>query len=216
VRLFRLDSSVQGVASVTREIADCFEQAWLADGPESTVTRRDLMTTPLSPLLWTHAVSASETSAAEHTPEQRSATDSASELASEVLAAEVVLIGAPLYNWGPSPHIVCWIDMLWTDPRFAPRTYPLRGKPIVIIAARGGDASPDGPRAGWDHSVPYLVQTFGPNVFGGEVILIDTELTLAEQSPHLASQREKAVELRARSRAIATETGTALARNARR
>jgi FMN-dependent NADH-azoreductase len=207
--LYRVDSSIQGTTSVTREITDELERAWSTARPCAAVSRRDLLATPLSPAAWTDALAARL--AEEPTPAQQSAADLAAELASEVLAADAVVIGAPLYNWGPSPHITCWIDMLWTDPRFAPRTYPLTGKPIALVVSRGGGASPGSPQEGWDVSVPYLTRTFGPDIFGGEVTLIETELTLADHNPRMAQLRQKAVELRARSHNLAAETGAALA-----
>ncbi|GAA3531536.1 NAD(P)H-dependent oxidoreductase [Amycolatopsis ultiminotia] len=208
--LYRIDSSVQGDKSVTREITDELERAWSAALPEGVVARRDLLSTPLSPAVWTHALAARGTE--EPTQEQQSAAGLAAELASEVLAADALVIGAPLYNWGTSAHLKCWIDLLWTDPRFAPRTYPLAGKPIALVAARGGGASAGAPQEGWDHSVPYLLRTFGTDVFGGDVTLIETELTLADLSPAMAHLREQATDLRARSHELARETGEALAK----
>ncbi|WP_024799613.1 FMN-dependent NADH-azoreductase [Nocardia sp. BMG51109] len=206
--LYRVDSSVQGDRSVTREITDELERAWSAALPGGVVSRRDLVTTPLSPAAWTDALAARE--ADEPTPDQQAALGLAADLAGEMLAADAIVIGAPLYNWGVSGHIKCWIDMLWADPRFAPRTYPLTGKPITLITSCGGGTSPGAPQHGWDHSVPYLLHTFG-TVFGGEVTHIDNQLALADHSPAMAHLREKAVELRAQNRTTARETGTTLA-----
>lgn len=207
--LYRVDSSVQGEQSVTREITDEFEQAWTAGIPGGTVRRRDLLSTPVSPAVWADALAARESE--ERTDAQQRAATLAATLADEVLAADVLVIGAPLYNWGPSGHIKCWIDMLWTDPRFAPRTYPLTGKSVVLVVSRGGGASIGAPREGWDHSAPFLQRTFGPDVFGGEVTLIETELTMAVHNPAMAHLREKAVELRTESHALAAQTGASLA-----
>jgi len=207
--LYRVDSSIQGDRSVTREITGELERAWSAELPGDVVGRRDLVTTPLSPAVWTAALAAREST--EHTPEQRAAAELAATLADEMLAADAIVIGAPLYNWGPSEHVKCWIDLLWTDPRFAPRTYPLTGKPVVLVVSRGGGASPGAPQEGWDHSVPFLLRTFGADVFGGDVTLIETELTLADHSPAMSHLREKAADLRAASHALAARTGASLA-----
>ncbi|WP_033288545.1 FMN-dependent NADH-azoreductase [Amycolatopsis jejuensis] len=208
--LYRVDSSIQGGRSVTREITDELERAWSAAAPGGFVSRRDLVTTPLGPSVWAAALAARE--AETPTPGQQPAVDLATTLASEMLSADLIVIGAPLYNWGPSGHVKCWIDLLWTDPRFAPRTYPLTGKPVVLVVSRGGGASAGAPKDGWDHSVPYLEQTFGHEVFGGDVTVIETELTLADRSPAMVHLRELAAELRAQSRELAKETGAALAK----
>lgn len=207
--LYRVDSSIQGDRSVTLEITDTLQRAWRAAVPDGDVIRRDLLTTPLSPAAWTDALGARMTEAP--TPEQQHAVDLAAELADEMLAADAIVVGAPLYNWGPSGHIKCWIDMLWTDPRFGPRTYPLIGKPIVLVVARGGGASPGMSKDGGDHSLPYLLHTFGREVFGGDVTPIETELTLADRSPAMAHLREQASELRAQSHALAQRAGATLA-----
>ena len=205
--LYRVDSSVRAGRSVTREIADEVERAWSAERPDGEVVRRDLLETPLSPALWMDSLAALENG----TPSA-----AATELAEELLGADAILIAAPLYNWGPSPHITCWVDMLWTEPRFGPHRYPLAGRPIALVTARGGGASPGSPQEGWDVSVPYLARTFGPEVFGGEVTLIETELTLADENPRMAHLREQAAALRERNRALARETGAALGRCAAR
>lgn len=101
--------------------------------------------------------------------------------------------------------------MLWTDPRFAPRTYPLTGKSVVLMGSRGGGTSPGAPQEGWDHSTPFLLQTFGSDVFGGNVTVVETELTLVDHSPAMAHLRDKAVELRAKSQALAARAGTSFA-----
>lgn len=97
--LYRVDSSVQGDQSVTRALSDEFERAWSAAVPAGVVNRRDLLSTALSPAVWADALAARESE--ELTAEQESAASLAATLASEMLAADVIVIGAPLYNWGP-------------------------------------------------------------------------------------------------------------------
>lgn len=207
--LYRVDSSIQGTESVTREITDEFERAWTAANPNGKVTRRDLLTTPVSPATWAESLATHGTVAP--TAAEQAAAALATNLADEILAADVIVIGAPLYNWGPSPHVLCWIDMLWTEARFAPRTYPLARKPVVLVTAQGGDDSRGGPRDGWNHSLPYLTHNLGPHVFGGDITLIDTPLTLAGHSPALAQFTGRATELRAESHRRAREVAANLA-----
>jgi FMN-dependent NADH-azoreductase len=82
---------------------------------------------------------------------------------------------------------------------------------VSPATARGGEGAAGGPRDGWDNSVPYLQRTFGPDVFGGDLTLIETPLTLADHNPRMAPLREKAAELRAQSLVRANQLGRSLA-----
>ncbi|ADG77334.1 NAD(P)H dehydrogenase (Quinone) OS=Tsukamurella paurometabola (strain ATCC 8368 / DSM / CCUG 35730 / CIP 100753 / JCM 10117 / KCTC 9821 / NBRC 16120 / NCIMB 702349 / NCTC 13040) OX=521096 GN=Tpau_0697 PE=4 SV=1 [Tsukamurella paurometabola] len=205
--LYRVDSSIQGATSVTREIIDEFERGWTEAGGGSVLTR-DLVQTPVTPAAWEHALRGRE--GRPPTAEQAEALALVTDLADEMVAADVIVVGAPLYNWGPSPHVNCWINLLWTDPRFAPRSYPLRGKPIVLVTARGGDGTAGSARDGWDNSAPYVQHTFGPDVFGGDVTVIETPLTLADRVPQMADQSDRAARIRSRSRDLARSRGAEL------
>jgi FMN-dependent NADH-azoreductase len=207
--LFRLDSSIRGAASVSHEIADTLVAAWLDEHPDGTVTKRDLAETPVSPADWANAVSVGF--GAELTDERKAAVALATAIADEMAAADTIVIGAPFYNFGVSSHLKAWIDLLITEPRFAPGSQPLAGKPVVLVITRGGGYGPGTPREGWDHATAYLRRIFG-DVFGGELTLVETELTLAEVNPAMADLREKAAELKSQSHALADETGRALAK----
>jgi FMN-dependent NADH-azoreductase len=207
--LLRVDASIRTGGSVSREVADSVETAWRALRPGS-VTRRDLGRDPLPAAAWADAVSVGQTPEAERTPEQREAVALAAALADELLAADAVVVAAPLYNFGVPHHLKAWIDLLITDPRLAPGTAPLTGRPLALVIARGGGYGPGTPRAGWDHATPYLLQIFGA-VLGADVTLIEAELTLAAVNPAMAALVDEAARGRDRAHALASETGRALA-----
>ena len=207
--LLRVDSSIRTDGSVSREVADALEEAWSRHhrGP---VVRRDLGRDPLPAQAWPAAVSAGTTPEEARSPQQRAATAFAAALADEVLAAEAIVVAAPLYNFGVPQHLKTWIDLLITDPRLGPGTSPLAGRPLALVIARGGGYGPGTPRAGWDHATPYLQQIFGA-VLGADVTLVEAELTLASVVPAMAALVPQAEELRVRARELAAETGRALA-----
>jgi FMN-dependent NADH-azoreductase len=207
--LFRLDSSIQGDASVSRAVADAVERAWRDHHPEPKVVRLDLAANPVPADAWPLAVSALFTPEGERTPQQRAAVTLASSLADELLGADAALIAA-LYNFGVSQHLKMWIDLVLTDPRLAPGSAPLTGRPVTIVVSRGGGYGPGTPREGWDHDTPYVQRIFG-DVLGADVTVVAAELTLAEMKPEMAHLRELAAASRAQAMEDAAATGRALA-----
>jgi len=207
--LLRIDASIRTDGSVSREVADSLETAW-RERHDGAVVHRDLGRGPLPAEAWAAAVRAGGTPEGERTPQQRAAVALAAALADELLAADAVVVTSPLYNFGIPQHLKAWIDLVVTDPRFAPGTAPLTGRPLALVIARGGGYGPGTPRAGWDHATPYLLQIFGA-VFGADVTLIEAELTLATVVPAMAGLVDEAGRVRARAHELAAETGRALA-----
>jgi len=200
--LFRLDSSIRTEGSVSREVSDTVEQTWLEQHPGRTVVRRDVGREPLPADLWTTAMGAGATPEADRTPEQRAAVALVGELADEVVAADALVIGSPLYNFGIAAHLKAWVDVLITDPRFAPGTQPLAGRPVALVVSRGGGYGPGTPREGWDHGTGWLVRILG-DVWGGDVTVIEAELTLADTVPAMAELRPLAARVRAQAHVTA-------------
>jgi FMN-dependent NADH-azoreductase len=203
--LFRLDASIRVEGSVSREVADTLESGWLAEHPGAEVVRRDLRTDPVPTGVWPQAAFA------RFTPEQRAAVALAAELADEVLEATALVIAAPLYNFGVAENVKTWIDMLITDPRLAPVTNALAGKPVALVIARGGGYGAGTPREGWDHATPYLVRIFS-DVLGGDVTVVSAELTLADVNPAMADLRGLAAESKAQAHTDADRTGREFAK----
>lgn len=190
--IFRLDSSIRTEGSVSRAVADTLEAAIIeAEGSDTTVVRRDVGTNPIPSDVWASAAFAGFVPEAERTPEQAAATSLAAELADELEAADVVIIGAPLYNYGPSQHLKAWFDLLITDPRYGPGAEPVKGKPAFLVIARGGGYGEGTPREGWDHATGWIRRML-EDVWGFDLDVIETELTLAEVNPQMAELRDLA------------------------
>jgi FMN-dependent NADH-azoreductase len=209
--LFRVDASIRVEGSVSRELADTVERAWLEHHPHDTVRRRDLAADPMPVDAWPLAATARFVPEAEWSPAQRDAVALAARLADEVLGADALVVGSPLYNYGVSQHLKAWTDLLITDPRFAPGRLPLGGKPVTIVVARGGGYAPGTPREGWDHATPYVERIFR-DVLGGDVAVVTAELTLADVTPQMADLRDLAAASRSAARELAASTGRAHAR----
>ncbi|MFC5139572.1 FMN-dependent NADH-azoreductase [Actinomycetospora rhizophila] len=211
--LFRLDSSIRTEGSVSREVADTLERAYLDQHPDGTVVRRDLRAAPVPADAWPTAALAGFTPEDQRSDEQRAAVDLAARLADEVEEADALVVATPLYNFGVSQQLKMWIDLLITDPRFAPGTSPLAGKPVTLVIARGGGYGEGTPREGWDHATAWIVRILA-DVWGGDVTLVEAELTLADVVPAMAELRPLADQVRARAHELAGDAGRHMARAA--
>ncbi|OLR92436.1 FMN-dependent NADH-azoreductase [Actinokineospora bangkokensis] len=208
--LFRIHSSIRQQGSVSRAVADTLESAWREAHPDSTTTERDLVADPLPGDLWTTALSAAYAPEDQRTPAQVDAVAQVTALADEVLAADALVVTAPLYNFGVPQHLKAWIDALILDPRFGPGTTPLTGKQVAIVIARGGGYGEGTPRHGWDHATPYLTRIFA-DVWGADVTVVAAELTLAETNPAMTDLIPLAKQSEAAAHDLAATTGRTLA-----
>lgn len=187
--LLHLDSSADPVRSRSRAIGRRFSEAWLAAHPGNSVTHRDLHRDPLPHL----------PDAALHWPPRLRPADAnppadaealQASLIAELLAADVVLVGAPLYNYSMPSSLKAWIDYIHVPAVTAPfdvDTQPMAGRPAVIVSSRGASYDEGSPTEGWDHGVPPLKLILG-SALGMDVAVLQTSLTLAEDVPALAEQ----------------------------
>jgi FMN-dependent NADH-azoreductase len=196
--IFRLDSSIRTEGSVSRAVADTLETALVEELGDATVTRRDVALNPVAADVWAASAFAGFVPEADWTPEQTAAKAVAAELADELVAADVVIVATALYNFGVSQHLKTWIDTVISDPRFGPGTETVKGKPAFLVIARGGGYGEGTPRAGWDHATDYVRRILG-DVWGLDLDVIETELTLAEVTPQMAELRDLAREQLAES-----------------
>jgi FMN-dependent NADH-azoreductase len=192
--LLHIDSSIQGERSISRRLTARAAVAWRAAHPEGTVTYRDLGADP-PPHLDTTGGTARMVAPDEHTPEQAASYALSVELVQEILEADTVILGLPLYNFGPPSSVKTWVDHLIV-PGLAlnPETHEglLGDRDMIVLAARGGGYAPGTPRDGWDHAEPWLPH--GLSLTGLEPRFITAELTLAESVPAMAGLKGLAAE----------------------
>ncbi|WP_284741121.1 FMN-dependent NADH-azoreductase [Amycolatopsis sp. RTGN1] len=185
--LLHLDSSARRT-SFSRELSARYADAWTG-----TRTYRDLAADPVPVIgeAWTEIcdalLTAGITDPAHYadvveTPERRKAWATVEPLLAELLEADVVLIGAPMYNFSIPAALKTWIDQV-TFPRMS-----LRGKAFVIAGARGGTYAPGTPRAPFDHHERYLRDFIAGHYDVDDVRFVHAELTNALVDPHLAAR----------------------------
>jgi FMN-dependent NADH-azoreductase len=192
--LLHIDSSIQGERSVSRALSARAAAAWRAAHPGGTATYRDLGAQPL-PHLDSESGRARMVPPAEHTPAEAESWQLTEQLVDEVLAAETVLLGLPLYNFGPPSSVKSWVDHLVAPGLSvdqATMTGMLGGRDLLVLAARGGGYATGTPREGWDHAEPWLPHAL--SLTGLEPRFITAELTLAEVNPRMAELKPLAAE----------------------
>jgi FMN-dependent NADH-azoreductase len=177
MQLLHIDSSISGEQSISRQLTASIVSHLQRSTSGLTVVYRDLVATPgpqHSPALWQHklqAFTADETGLAgkafglgeEAAIERDFAAVNAA--LDEFLAADIVVIGAPMYNFAIPSQLKAWIDCL-PVPRKTFR-YTKQGpeglcgdKQIIIASSRGGIYSASSPLAALDHQESYLTTFF--------------------------------------------------------
>jgi FMN-dependent NADH-azoreductase len=205
-QLLHLDSSADGDRSRSRAITRSFASAWLESGPSHTVVHRDLHRDPLphladASLHWAPRLrppGSTPPADAEHLQQT---------LLAELLASDVVLVGAPMYNYSLPSALKAWVDHIHVPgvtASFDTDTQPLAGRTAVVVTSRGASYDEGTPTADWDHGVPVLQLILGRSL-GMSVEVITTSLTLADDVPALAAQVDRShAELAAALEAAAT------------
>jgi FMN-dependent NADH-azoreductase len=161
MNILQINSSARATGSESTRLADTIVARLKAGAPAATVTRHDLAVTPLQ-LIDNAALGALFTPADKRTAEQaaRVAVDDA--LIAEVQAADVVVIGAPMYNFGVTVQLKTWFDAIaraqvtFRYTEAGPEGL-LKNKKVYVALARGG-MHRDGPN---DSQVPYLKTMLG-------------------------------------------------------
>lgn len=182
--LLHLDSSADLTGSLSRRLTARFAAGWTARG--GTTVRRDLFVEqpphlPTNALHWAPGLRTDQ-EAVDPEPERYQ-----EELVGELLAADVVLVGAPMYNWSVPSTLKAWIDWIHVPGTTAPASSadpaPLAGRPIVIVSARGGAYGPGSGAV--DHELAALDQLFAGSMQMA-VHPVLAELTLAARLTDLA------------------------------
>jgi len=164
MKLLRVDSSARR-SSVTRQMTARFVEAWQREHPEGTVIERDLATTAL-PHVTDEWVQAIHTDPASLTAEQKQILQLSDTLIDELVQAETIIIGAPMYNFAIPAPLKAWIDQVVRVGKTVlfgagmPQGI-LQGKKVYVVTSRGGAYRPSTPTAHFDHQEPYLRHILG-------------------------------------------------------
>ena len=190
MKLLHIDSSILGEASASRQLSAAIVQALTRAMPRLEVVRRDLDADPIlhldSRLL---AAVRPDIAAASAT---RPADEKGAAALEEFLGADIVVIGAPMYNFTIASQLKAWLDRII----IAGKTFGYTeagakglavGKKVIIASSRGGLYAPGTPQAANDFQETYLRTILG---FIG---IEDIEIVRAEGLAYGPEQREAAM-----------------------
>ena len=164
MKLLRIDSSARK-NSVSRQLTADFVKSWRKQHSYGEVIERNLATTHLPHITdeWVQAAHADPKSLS---TEQRLVLATSDALIEELRQADVIVIGAPMYNFAIPAPLKAWIDqvvrtgqtVLWgaSGPQGL-----LAGKKVYVITSRGGAFRPGTPTERFDYQEPYLRHILG-------------------------------------------------------
>lgn len=198
--LLHIDSSVQGDHSISRRLSARAAARWSAAHPGGSVSYRDLGANPV-PHFDSGTGVARMVSAEERTPAQETSFALSVELVEEIDRADTLLLGLPLYNFGPPSSVKAWVDHLIVPgvSLDAEMNGLLANTEFIVLASRGGGYLPGTPREGWDHAEPWLPHAV--SLTGLEPRFITAELTLADTNPAMFELKPLAAESLAQAEA---------------
>jgi FMN-dependent NADH-azoreductase len=165
MKLLHIDSGILGENSVSRRLSAALVAQWRKHNPDVTVIYRDLAATPLEHLSGTYLM-AQAVDPSQHGPALQKDLATSGEVLDEFLAADVVVIGAPMYNFTIPSQLKAWIDRVAVNGRTFRYTDEgpeglAGGKKVIIASSRGGFYGPGTAAAAIDHQEPYLRAVFG-------------------------------------------------------
>ncbi|MFV3385034.1 FMN-dependent NADH-azoreductase [Pseudomonas sp. NY15364] len=157
-RILVIESSARQQGSVSRELTQQFIANWQAAHPADQVLVRDLAAEPV-PHLDATLLGGWMTPSEQQSDAEKAALARSNQLTDELLAADVLVLAAPMYNFAIPSTLKAWLDhVLRAGVTFKyTETGPqglLTGKRAFVLTARGGIYA----GSGLDHQEPYLRQ----------------------------------------------------------
>jgi FMN-dependent NADH-azoreductase len=164
MKLLHIDSSVLGPHSVSRQVSAAIVERLKTATPSLEVAYRDLTAAPFAHLSGSHLAAARGATTAEAQLQQDLVAGEAA--LEEFLSADIVVLGAPMYNFTIPSQLKAWIDRVVVAGKTF--TYGANGpqglagnKRVIVAISRGGFYGADTPMAALEHLETYLRSVFG-------------------------------------------------------
>jgi FMN-dependent NADH-azoreductase len=155
--LLVVEASPRGEHSMSRGLTRRFVEAWTKNNPDGRVVERDLMKSDL-PFVTLPWLGAYFTPSDQHTPEMKELLRLSDELVAEILAADDIAIGTPVYNYNVPAVLKAYIDHIVRKGKtlgFSGEGL-VHGKKCTILMASGGIYTEGSPIRDRDIATNYL------------------------------------------------------------
>jgi FMN-dependent NADH-azoreductase len=166
MKLLHIDSSPLGGQSVSRQLTRNIVRQWMAQHAGTTVEHLDLASDAPTHLNIDSLGFRMAPGAAGLSDAQKRENVISERLVSQFLAADVIVVGAPMYNFSIPSQLKAWIDRVAQAGRTF--TYTEKGpqglaggKTVIVASTRGGVYSANPALASLDHQESYLKTVFG-------------------------------------------------------
>lgn len=165
MKLLHVDSSILGTHSVSRQLTAEIVAEWRKSRPDTTVEYLDLAVNAPNHF-GADAIAVKGIAQPEPTEAQRAENAVSEQLVSQFLAADVIVIGAPFYNFSIPTQLKAWIDRLAQPGRTFTYTDKgptglATGKTVIVASTRGGAYSTSEGGQAMEHQESYLKVVFG-------------------------------------------------------
>ena len=165
MKLLHVDSSILGSYSVSRQLSAEIVAEWRKNRPDTTVEYLDLAVNAPNHFS-ADAIAIKGVAQPEPTEAQRAENALSEQLVSQFLAADVIVIGAPFYNFSIPTQLKAWIDRLAQPGRTFTYTEKgpkglVDGKTVIVASTRGGAYSTSEGGQAMEHQESYLKVVFG-------------------------------------------------------
>ncbi len=158
--LLCVDSSPRA-DSVSRDLTQRYVAEWKKQNPNGTVIERNVALDPVPFITepWIHAAFYADPAA--RTPEQKKLLEVSDNLVDEFLAADILVLGAPMWNFNVPASLKAWIDQVTRVGRTFRYTESgpkglAKAKRAIVMTARGGWYTQDSPYTAMDQQEPYI------------------------------------------------------------
>ena len=166
--LLVINSSARTERSITRHLTQRFTQCWLQACPDGKIIQRDVgcEAPPYVNASWIQAAFTPED---QRTPEMRARLAYSDAIIEELLAADAMVVGVPMYNFGMPAAMKAYIDQMiranktfrYLDNLENPYETLIPSRPLVLITASGtGGYEPGGPSAQYNFLDGHLQAAF--------------------------------------------------------
>ena len=213
-KLLHIDSSILGGNSVSRQLTAQIVASWRASHPATEVSYLDLAAKAPSHLS-AESLGFRLPAGSDLSDVQQRENAISEALVSQFLAADVIVVGAPLYNFAIPTQLKSWIDRVAQ----AGRTFKYTdkgpvglagGKTVIVASSRGGVYSTSDAGNAMEHQESYLKTVFG--FFGvTDVRFVRAEGLAMGEAAKAAALAAAEVEITAQTQTAANQAQAALA-----